>query len=649
MAPDDALNLRILLEARLSPDGRAALYTVAEVDRERGADFACLWVVDTATAQSRRLTEPGDLITGPAWSPDGHSVAFRSLASGSPQIHIMDLDTDQVRQLTTTDWGVATTGPFWSPSGDQVAFTAAAQPPRDPAQPYRVTRQFWRMDGAGLVDDVKHELFVTDVDGGTPRQLTHDDGLIVSVEWSPDGKELLYVAYVEHDRPRTVVRSCEVSGGSVRTLYEEDNYFYFPTAAWLPDGGIARSTSNLVAADCPPVDLVIDRGSGSLDVRTDPLDGWIYGLVVGDLPLFPFLMPRLIITPDGRSGYLGVQRGGAMQVWEVAMTGDPSARAVVFGDEESSAAYDLRGDQLLIGTTSMYEPPDLYVVDVTTGDRRRLTELNADWLPAERPFDIERLRFHGADGEPVEGWFLAPRGVDGPVPTIVNNHGGPHAAWGHTFSFDNQMFLSAGYGVLLVNQRGSTGYSREFATGLHGDWGNHDISDVLAGVDLVVERGHADPDRLGVWGISAGAFLTAWITAHDHRFRAGIVESPCVSWTAMTGGDVGFHYWRWLGEKSGLGVESMSPYVRFSPTTYSGSCRTPMLIIQHEKDLRTPVATSEEYYALLRLHGCQTEMLRMPLTAHGGSLELGSPTTRVAQNEAILEWMNRHLRPADGS
>ncbi|WP_327586921.1 prolyl oligopeptidase family serine peptidase [Nonomuraea sp. NBC_00507] len=642
IAPADVLTLSHLVEACLSPDGEQAAYIVAATATDTMTDYTCLWIADVDTAQARRLTQPGDVVTGPSWSPDGDRIAYRSHASGTPQIHVIDVAGGSTRQMTSATPGVAATGPFWSPSGEHIAYTAPVKPPRDSSRPYRVTRQFWRLDGAGLIDDVTHELFLIGVDGGEPRQLTEEDGLIMSAQWSAKGDRLLYVAFVEHDTPRCVVRSCDAMGGDVRTHYEEDNYGFWPTVAWLPDGRIVRSTTNLVAKGMPPVAIVIDGGVAEPELRSGPVDGWIYGLVVGDLPLAPFVTPRLLVSPDGESAYVPVQRGGSRHVWEIALTGKPSARPLEKSDSVS-VAFDVRMGRVLVGTMSMHEPPDLAVVDLAGGEKRRLGRLNGNAFRAGERFEIEPLAFGDADGAALEGWFLRPRHARGPVPTIVQCHGGPHAAWGHAFSFDNEFLLAAGYGVLLVNQRGSTGYDREFATDLHGDWGHHDVGDILAGLDLVVDRGLADPERLGIFGISAGAFLAAWITAHDHRFRAGIVESPAISWTAMSGGDVGHHYWRWLGGKNGLGVEAAEPYVRFSPTTYAGACKTPMLIIQHEGDLRTPPATSEEYYSLLRMHGCTTEMLRMPVTPHSGSLELGSPITRVAQNEAVLEWLNRFV------
>ncbi|MGH9212576.1 MAG: alpha/beta hydrolase family protein [Acidimicrobiales bacterium] len=264
-------------------------------------------------------------------------------------------------------------------------------------------------------------------------------------------------------------------------------------------------------------------------------------------------------------------------------------------------------------------------------------------LADDQRFDVRHLDIIGVDGSPVEGWFLGPAGADGPVPTLLSCHGGPHAAWGHVFSFDNWMFAAAGYGTLLVNQRGSTGYSQAFAECVHGDFGNLDFFDVMAGVDLAVRLGLADPDRLGVWGISAGAFLTTWAITHSDRFRAAVVESPLLDWSAMLGADVGMGVSP-MGGRDTWARDRVLPAVRGAlADNLRRQCTTPLLIIQHEMDLRTPPANADQMYALLKLHGQTVEMLRMPRTPHAGSIELGDPATRLAQNEALIEWMGKFV------
>jgi dipeptidyl aminopeptidase/acylaminoacyl peptidase len=228
-----------------------------------------------------------------------------------------------------------------------------------------------------------------------------------------------------------------------------------------------------------------------------------------------------------------------------------------------------------------------------------------------------------------------------PYPMVLYIHGGPHSGFGHIFSFDFQMLAGAGYAVLLVNQRGSTGYGDAFATQIIGDWGNQDYGDLMAGVDHAVSRGLADAERLGVCGLSGGGNLSCWIVGQTERFKAAVPENPVTNWVSFYGvSDIG--PWFAVAELGGHPHEIPDVYRRCSPITYAHRCTTPTLLIQGEADYRCPAEQSEQFYAVLKANGCPVEMLRLPASSHGGSIR-GRPPLRRAQNEALLEWMNRYL------
>ena len=256
------------------------------------------------------------------------------------------------------------------------------------------------------------------------------------------------------------------------------------------------------------------------------------------------------------------------------------------------------------------------------------------------------LHFPSIDGAPVEGWFLQPAGSETALATLLNIHGGPHAGWGAHFNFDNLMFTGAGYGVLLVNHRASTGYGDAFATAIRADWGNLDYADLMAGVDYAIEQELADPDRLGVFGISGGGNLTGWIIGHTDRFKAACPENPVFNWFSMYGtSDVGADFS--VRELGGTPWEAEDVYRRCSPITYAHHCTTPTLFLQHESDYRCPAEQTEQFFAVLRVNGVPAEMLRFPNTPHSGSV-IGPIGHRRAQNEALLDWMNRYVLDAAG-
>jgi dipeptidyl aminopeptidase/acylaminoacyl peptidase len=255
--------------------------------------------------------------------------------------------------------------------------------------------------------------------------------------------------------------------------------------------------------------------------------------------------------------------------------------------------------------------------------------------------EIEHLWFAGRDGTPVEGWYLKPQNGAAPYPTVLYIHGGPHIGFGHIFSFDFLMLTGAGYGLLAINQRGSSGYGDEFSTGLHGRWGDVDYGDLMAGVDHAIDAGLADANRVGCCGLSGGGYLTCWIVGQTDRFRAAVPENPVTNWISMYGvSDLGPDVC--IPALGGTPSAVIEAYWKASPVAYAHQCKTPTLLLQAETDYRCPAEQSEQFYALLKQNGCPVEMMRFPGGAHAASIT-GLPAHRRSQNLALLDWMRRYL------
>ena len=133
----------------------------------------------------------------------------------------------------------------------------------------------------------------------------------------------------------------------------------------------------------------------------------------------------------------------------------------------SAVPLAVDGTRLLAIRTAHTEPANLVVIDTRTGAAEAVTELNAGWL-TEMPFDVHHLTYPTSDGETeIEGWYLAPRQSAAPYPTVLHIHGGPFAAHGEIFNLDNLLLTAAGYGVLSVNFRGGSGYGDAHARDAH--------------------------------------------------------------------------------------------------------------------------------------------------------------------------------------
>ena len=178
-----------------------------------------------------------------------------------------------------------------------------------------------------------------------------------------------------------------------------------------------------------------------------------------------------------------------------------------------------------------------------------------------------------------------------------------------------QMLASRGYAVLLPNPRGSTGYGRELQRLLQDDVGGGESRDLVAGALAMVERGIADPNRLGIAGWSWGGYLTAWTITQTTMFRAAVMGAGLANMVSDHGqGDIPSAN---LLYYPGHPYDHMEHYWKSSPIRYVAAVRTPTLILHGEEDARVHPAQSMEYFRALKILGVPVRFVRYPREKHG--------------------------------
>jgi dipeptidyl aminopeptidase/acylaminoacyl peptidase len=638
--PSDLLRFIDLGGGALVPGSAAVVYVANTLDGETASKDTALWVSEGG--EQRRLAPADSAQSRPAVSPDGTRVAFlqvQAAADGKEvaQLCLCPLAGGETTVLTSFPRGAGPVGPAWSPDGQYLAVDASDAPPRDPELAYRVTRTIWRMDGMGLVDDKLTDVFVIAAAGGPPHRLTAEGGVISFLHWSADGAAILFGTFGSADSASYEIKIADYPTGNTRPVTSAPFLAYTAVAAWLPDGRVVYSSPWQINRR---IDLLVfDPASGANESRLPDSDGQLFGLVQAGFDSRA-IEPRIVVDPGGEWAYVYIQQAGSMRTTRVALGGKIRAEWLT-EPSYSSVPLAVDGTRLLTICTSHTEPANLVVIDTRTGVAEAATKLNAGWL-TELPFEVHHLTYPTSDGETeIEGWYLAPRQLAGPYPTVLHIHGGPFAAHGEIFNLDNLLLTAAGYGVLSVNFRSGSGYGDAHARMLIGDWGRFDLADLLQGVDVAVERGLADGDRVASFGLSGGGYLTAWLLTHSDRFLAGVAECLVSDWAGMLGSDIAHVIAAWMDSQPGRGEASMAPYIRMAPSTYAAHCSAPLMILEHEADLRCPVTQGDILYNELKLAGKETEMLRLPGVPH--SPFAADLRVRVARAEALLEWMHRHL------
>jgi dipeptidyl aminopeptidase/acylaminoacyl peptidase len=257
-------------------------------------------------------------------------------------------------------------------------------------------------------------------------------------------------------------------------------------------------------------------------------------------------------------------------------------------------------------------------------------------LPA---FRAEALEWTAPDGLEIQGWLLRPETAH-PHPLILEIHGGPIGAHRPRYLGTNWNWvalLRRGYALLLPNPRGSSGRGQAFAERVVGDMGGADMQDYLSGIDHLVASGIADPQRLGVMGVSYGGFMTSWLITQDSRFRAAVSVAPVTNWVSehLTS-HIGDFCRRFLGESMNvLG----SRYFTRSPVLFAAQARTPTLNICGALDRNTPPGQAMEFHYALKEHGTESVLVTYPREGHAIR---GFPAV-FDYGARVVDWFERKL------
>jgi dipeptidyl aminopeptidase/acylaminoacyl peptidase len=226
--------------------------------------------------------------------------------------------------------------------------------------------------------------------------------------------------------------------------------------------------------------------------------------------------------------------------------------------------------------------------EVHAGPPERLRRLSETGPEGIRWGTQHRLHHRAPDGLDLDGLLVLPPGktrADGPFPLVTLVHGGPYDRYADRLNLgwypSGQWLAAAGFAVFLPNARGGLGHGHAFAESVAGDVGGADFTDVLSGIDLLVEDGVADPDRLGIGGWSQGGFMAAWAVTQTDRFAAALVGAGVTDWPLMAV----------TGEHSRF--EAALGGAENSPITHAAKIRTPVLILHGEKDPNVPLSQAE--------------------------------------------------------
>jgi dipeptidyl aminopeptidase/acylaminoacyl peptidase len=625
MTFEDILALKIVSDAQVSPDGRWVAYVVTAADMKENANDSDVWLISTAGGEAVRLTASKKSDNQPRWSPDGKRIAFVSAREEKAQIFLISPFGGEAEKLTDSKSGV--TSFQWSPDGSRIAYVAPQEMTPDEEKKQK------DKDDAQVIDkDFKQaRLWVIEVQTKKAAELVKGDFSASDAQWSPDGKKIAFTATPTpkaDDGTLSDIWIVDAVSGKMRKLTANDGPDTAPR--WSPDGSqIAYLSRDLKNAEV-----------GQLRLTVVGVEG---GTPRAIAPSFEYQVGAPKWSPDGRIIYFNAPVRTTSQLFSVSPSGGEPKQLSNIAGVTGQASFSRDGSVIAFTRSDTQHPDDVYVArTLPISTPVKLTDHN----PQVRELALgtsEIIRWKSKDGMEIEGLMIYPVGYQAGkrYPMVALIHGGPAGAWTQSFPSSHGNFghvwAGKGWVVFYPNPRGSSSYGEKFLTANVRDWGGGDYQDIQTGIDNLIARGVADPDRLAQSGWSYGGYMTAWTLTQTTRFKAVMVGAGLTNMYSMySTNDLQRTLEAYFG---GQPWDDTEFYWRRSAMAFIKQARTPTLILHGGADVRVPPSQAQELYMGLRKNGVPVQLVLFPREPHG----LLEPRHRLDKMRREYAWFSKYV------
>lgn len=646
----DVYDLQFATNASISPDGSTIIYNRVQYDIITDKRYSNLWSIATDGSNHTPITSGKNNYSQIIWSPDGKQIAYTSNEEGKSQIFIRWMDSGAATSITNLT--SAATNLKWSPDGNMLLFSRQIDEPMPmigklPSPPEgatwaaaaKVIRHVgYKEDGTPIGSgEFYTQLFIINVSGGAPRQITSKKANHSQAQWTPDGKSIVFTADFKAssaiDINNEYIYRMDVSSGDTEPIVAKRGPYNHVELS--PDGtriAYAGYVDKFLGYQQPEIHI-IDMKGNQQQVLTYKLDRDPEGLQW---------------SSDGKSIFFMYDEYGVTKLANVDMDGNLVNVASGLGGANIGRPYSggyftiSKNGKYVYSKTDAQNPAELVTGHFPTKmAETQITRLNGQLLMARKTGKVESFWVNSTvDKTKVQGWIITPPDFDKTkkYPLILEIHGGPYTAYGPVFSPELQLMASQGYVIVYTNPRGSTSYGADFSAYINHNYPSEDYNDLMDCVDFIVGKGYIDDTKLFITGGSGGGVLTAWSIGKTDRFAAAVVAKPVINWYTHTLTADSYPYFSkyWFTK---MPWEDPDQYMKRSPISLVGSVKTPTMLLTGDLDHRTPISESEQYYQALKLRGIDAAMVRI---ADEGHEMMSRPSNLLRKVAYIIGWFDEH-------
>jgi len=654
--------LNQLHDVTVSPKGDSLIYGIKKGSSSTDDH---LYSQNIKTGKVNQLTSHAKSEHNVVWADDAKSIYFLSSRSGSSQIWQIPLTGGEAKQISDLPIGV--NGFKLSKNGQVFALSLTVKP--------------GCMDLACTVSAKK-------ADEEKQFNIRAYDELMVRHwdEWSTEYKNHLFVSYRNEQGKIETVQdimtdwASDIAGIGQVALHPKGSSLVFSAKdsstkaaardhSWttnfdlfevdLSKGqeqtffNLVNITSDNKAWDAQPIFSPNGRYLAYKAMKTPGYEADKFTLHVRDnrsgtvrsvVPKWDRSISSMSFSQDNKTVYVTAQDTGQKSIFAITHEFNEVNKVYNTG---STADVTFSNNKVFFTRHTLNTPKDIFSINKGGYDLKQLTDINKEKLNNVKFSEYQQFNFKGWNNETVHGYWLKPVNFeqDKKYPIAFLVHGGPQGSFGNMFHYrwNAQLWAAQGYGVVMIDFHGSTGYGQEFTHSISRDWGGKPLEDLQKGLDFIVaDQPWLDGENACALGASYGGYMMNWIAGNwSERFKclinhAGLFDMPSFYQSTeelwFPEYDMGGPLW---GDKDGNISED---YNKFNPSAYVNNWQTPMLVIQGELDYRVPYAQSLGAFTTLQRKGIDSRLVMFPDEDH----HIRKPDNLIVWYKEVFNWLAKY-------
>ena len=626
MTTDDGLDMVQVGGAMISPDGSWVLFSKSELNWEENERETTWWRVSTEGGEPYRYI--GDDGGGNfQFSPDGGRLAFTRSVDDESQLFLLPTTGGEAVQLSEHETSIGSYA--WSEDGSKIIFVATEPRTEEEEEAREAGYDAIFVDEGpnGQQSGNWNNLWLIEVESGAERRLTDTDHRIGSFSVAPNGDRILFTSRIENRRNQqnlSEIQLLEVEAGTIRRL--TDNSAPEGRLSWAPDG---RSFAYTARTD-GEWELLLDK------IWVMDPDGGGRRIVSG---AFDGNIGNFVWAPDASAILFSGLHGTNNNLYRINLGSDSVEQITSSVGSLAPSSFSRDRVKMAYVFQDFDTPADIWVGPTDGTGAVQLTDVNPTITDELVLGQGEVIRWESRDGTEIEGILMLPAEYrSGMLPLLLHIHGGPAGVFRNSFSASNHVWAGLGYAQLFPNVRGSSGYDDDLLRGNLRDIGSGDYEDLMTGVDELISRGIADPDKLGLRGWSYGGILGGWTITQTDRFKGASVGAMVSDWTSEYG--PGFNHDVRLWYIGGTPWDNTDEWRERSALTHVANVTTPTLVLHGINDRTDTEPQSMMFFQALKDQGKITRYIRFPREPHG----FQEPRHQRTRDVEEIRWIQKYVR-----